>query len=136
MGSGAERAPMQRTVIRAATTTVQIAAALLLATAVSDRLGLANASFYLLVAGVPLCAAAGLVALARVVDAVEAGAEETAGRLQVLLAALLVATLVIGAAARAPSVADGHVPPAANAALALGFAVLAVQAVAALVPSR
>ena len=125
---------MQRTATGIAVGIVQIAAALLLATVVSDRLGLVDASFYLLVAGIPLCAAAGLACLGRVVDGLEAGDEEATGRLQALLTGVLVATLVIGAAARAPHVADGQVPTAATGALALGFLVLAVQAIAALVP--
>ena len=40
---------------------VELAAALILATAVSDALGFASASFYLLVVGVPVTAAAGLI---------------------------------------------------------------------------
>ena len=127
---------MQRTATGASAVTVQIAAALLVATALSDRLGLVSASFYLLVAGVPLCAAAGLASLGRVVDAVEAGGEDVAGRLHVLVTGLLVGTIVIGAAARAPAVPDGRVPAAASAALVLGFVLLAVQALAVLVPDR
>jgi hypothetical protein len=127
---------MRRTPSGAALATVEIAAAVLVATAVSDRLGLASASFYVLVVAVPLCAGAGLASLGRVVDAVEAGGEEVAGRLQLVLTALLVATIVLGAAARAPSVAAGSVPAPASAALAFGFVVLAVQALAALAPGR
>ena len=49
---------------------VELAAALLLATAIADAMGFAGASFYLLVIGVPLTAGAGLVCFARVVDTV------------------------------------------------------------------
>jgi hypothetical protein len=115
---------------------VELAAALLLATAVSDALGFAGASFYLLVAGVPLTAGAGLICFARVVDAVNDGRLDALGRLQATLSALLVASVVIGAAIREPSVASGTIPPAATAVLALGFGLLLAQALIALVPLR
>jgi hypothetical protein len=115
---------------------VELAAALLLATAVSDALGFAGASFYLLVAGVPLTAGAGLICFARVVDAVNEGRLDSLGRLQASLSALLVAAVVIGAAVREPSVASGTIPPAATAILALGFGLLVAQALIALVPVR
>jgi hypothetical protein len=113
---------------------VELAAALLLVTAVSDALGFAGTSFYLLVAGVPLTAGAGLLCFARVVDTVNDGQVDTLGRLQATLSALLVATVVIGAAIREPSVATGHVPPSATGVLVLGFALLVAQALIALVP--
>ncbi|HET9214301.1 MAG TPA: hypothetical protein VFN93_06070 [Gaiellaceae bacterium] len=115
---------------------VEVAGALLLATAVSDALGLAAVSFYLLVLGVPLTAIAGLVLFARVVDTVNGAGADALGRLQTALASLLVVTVVLGAAARAPAVAEDTVPPAATAALALAFAILVVQALLALVPVR
>ncbi len=115
---------------------VEVAGALLLATAVSDALGLAAVSFYLLVLGVPLTAIAGLLLFARVVDTVNGSGADALGRLQTVLASLLVVTVVLGAAARAPAVAEDAVPPAATAALALAFAILVVQALLALVPVR
>ena len=115
---------------------VEVAGALLLATAVSDALGLAAVSFYLLVLGVLLAAIAGLVLFARVVDTVNGAGADALGRLQTALASLLVVTVVLGAAARAPAVAEDTVPPAATAALALAFAILVVQALLALVPVR
>jgi hypothetical protein len=115
---------------------VELAAALLLATAASDALGFAGASFYLLVAGVPLTAGAGLICFARVVDAVNDGRLDALGRLQATLSALLVAAVVIGAAIREPSIASGTIPPAATAILALGFGLLVAQALIALVPVR
>jgi hypothetical protein len=114
---------------------VELAAGLLLATAVSDALGFAGASFYLLVAGVPLTAGAGLLCFARVVDTVNEGQVDTLGRVQATLSALLITTVVIGAAIREPSVASGQVPPAATGVLALGFALLVAQALIALVPA-
>jgi hypothetical protein len=115
---------------------VELAAALLLATAISDALGFAGASFYLLVAGVPLTAAAGLVCFARVVDAMNEGRMDSLGRLQATLSALLVAAVVIGAAIREPSVGSGDVSPPATAVLAFGFTLLVAQALIALVPLR
>jgi hypothetical protein len=115
---------------------VELAAALLLATAVSDALGFAGASFYLLVAGVPLTAAAGLVCFAHVVDAVNGGRLDLLGRLQATLSGLLVGAIVIGAAVREPSVGAGEVPSAATAILGFGFGLLVLQALIALVPIR
>jgi len=115
---------------------VELAAALLFATAVSDAFGLASASFYLLVVGVPLTAVAALVCFGRVVDAVNGGRLDVLGRLQALLSALLVGTVVLSAAVREPAVPEGAVPPAATGLLAFGFGLLIVQALIALVPIR
>jgi len=114
---------------------VELAAVLILATAVSDAFGFASASFYLLVLGVPITAAAGLICFARVVDAVNGGCMDALGRLQAALSALLVVGIVIGAAVREPFLAAGTVPPEARGVLALCFALLALQALIALVPS-
>jgi hypothetical protein len=114
---------------------VELAAVLILATAVSDALGFASASFYLLVLGVPVTAAAGLMCFARVVDAVNGGRMDTLGRLQATLSALLVAGIVIGAAVREPFIAADKIPPEASGVLALCFALLVLQALIALVPT-
>jgi hypothetical protein len=115
---------------------VEIAGALLLATAASDALGLAAASFYLLVLAVPVTAIAGLVCFGRVVDAVNGHGGDALGRLQTALATVLVVLVVAGAAVRAPAVPEDAIPPAATAALAVAFGVLVVQALVALVPVR
>jgi hypothetical protein len=115
---------------------VELAAALILATAVSDALGFASASFYLLVLGVPVTAAAGLMCFACVVDAVNGGRMDTLGRLQATLSALLVGAIVIGAAVREPFISAGSIPPEASGVLAFCFAVLVLQALIALVPAR
>jgi hypothetical protein len=115
---------------------VELAAGLILLTAVSDAFGLASVSFYLLVLGVPVTAAAGLICFARVVDAVNGGRVDALGRLQASLSALLVAGIVIGAAIREPSIAAGTIPPEAKGVLILCFVVLIVQALIALVPFR
>ena len=115
---------------------VELAAALLLATAVSDAFGFAGASFYLLVAGVPVSATAGLVCFAHVVDAVNGGRIDLLGRAQAVLSALLVAVIVLGAAIREPAIGADTVPPEATALLGFGFALLVFQALIALVPLR
>ena len=115
---------------------VELAAGLILATAVSDAFGFASASFYLLVLGVPVTAAAGLMCFARVVDTVNGGRMDTLGRLQATLSAVLVAGIVIGAAVRERFIAAGRIPPEASGVLAFCFALLVVQALIALVPSR
>jgi hypothetical protein len=115
---------------------VELAAVLILATAVSDAFGFASVSFYLLVLGVPITATAGLVCFARVVDAVNGGRMDALGRLQATLSGLLVAGIVIGAAVREPFIAAGTVPPEASGVLALCFALLVLQALVALAPSR
>ena len=115
---------------------VELAGALLLVTAVSDALGQAAASFYLLVLAVPVTAIAGLVCFGRVVDAAGNGRSDTLGRLQATLTVVLVLMIVIGAAVRAPTVAEGVVPAGASVALAVAFGVLVLQALVALVPVR
>jgi hypothetical protein len=115
---------------------VELAGALLLATAVSDALGHAGVSFYLLVLAVPVTAIAGLVCFGEVVDAVGGGSGDALGRLQAVLACVLVGTIVGGAAIRAPAVSEDVVPTAAAAMLAVAFGVLILQALVALVPVR
>jgi hypothetical protein len=115
---------------------VELAAVIMLATALSDAFGFASASFYLLILGVPITAAAGLMCFARVVDAVNGGRIDALGRLQATLSAFLVAGIVIGAAIREPFIAAGTVPPEGSGVLALCFALLVLQALIALVPSR
>lgn len=114
---------------------VELAAALLFATAVSDAFGFASASFYLLVVAVPLTAAAGLICFGHVVDAVNGGRLDALGRLQAVLSALLVAAIVLGAAIREPEVGADRVPPEATGVLAFGFGLLVLQALLALVPA-
>lgn len=118
---------MERTLTGATGTAVEATAALLLSTAVSDALGFGSISFLLLVLGVPVSAAAGLVCLARVIDG--AGPVE---RLQAALAALLLVAILVGAATRSPAHAEPGAPPFATAALAAAFVFLLLQAVLAL----
>lgn len=115
---------------------VELAGALLLAVAVSDALGHAGTSFYLVVLGVPLTAAAGLLCFAQVVDAANGGVTDALGRLQAWLATALVLTIVVGGAIRAPVVPEGVVPASASGVLAASFGILILQALVALVPGR
>jgi hypothetical protein len=115
---------------------VELAGALVLAVAVSDALGLAATSFYLLVLAVPVTAVAALVCLARVVDVSTGGdGGDALGRLQAALATMLVLAIVVGAAIRAPVVPEDVVPGFASGALVVAFGVLILQAVIALSPA-
>lgn len=127
---------MWQTRTGAAAVAVEPAAGLLLATAVADGLGFANASFYLLVLGIPVTAAGGLVCFGRLVDAVNGGRVDVLGRLQALLSGALVGAVVVGAALRRPAIPADEVPPAATLLLAFGFALVILQALVALVPTR
>jgi hypothetical protein len=127
---------MKETPSGAGAMAVELAGALLIAVAVADALGHASASFYLLVLGVPVTAAAGLICFGRVVDASSEGSPDVLGRLQACLATLLVLTIVVGAAIRAPVVPEGTVPGIASGVLAVSFGVLVVQALVALAPAR
>jgi hypothetical protein len=113
---------MERT---ASGTALEATAAILLMTAVSDALGFHGASFLLLVLGVPVAAFAGLDALARLID-------RDRGRVQVALAATLLAIVLFGAAVRSPAIAEPGIPPAATVALVAAFLVLLVQGLVAL----
>ena len=125
---------MPRTAAAASTVALEATGAVLLATAVSDALGHATASFHLLVLAVPVTAVAGLLSLATAVDAANSGRTAVLGRFQTILSALLLGAVVLGAATRAPATTD--VPGVASATLAVAFAVLALQALFALVPAR
>lgn len=104
---------------------LEATAVVLLVTAASDALGFHSASFLLAVIGVAVAAGVVLAALAHVID-------RDSGRMQVGLAATLLAVMLFGAAVRSPAVAEPVVPPAATVALVAGFVVLLLLAVAAL----
>ena len=127
---------MPRTAAAASTVALEATGAVLLATAVSDALGHATASFHLLVLAVPVAAVAGLLSLATAVDAANSGRTAVLGRFQTILSALLLGAVILGAATRAPATAETDVPGVASATLAVAFAVLALQALFALVPAR
>lgn len=117
-------APARTTLAR----TVCPAAAVLALAALAERGGAETATFYLFLAGVPVAGVGALAALGRLVDA-------RGGRWEAALAAGLVASFCIGAAARSPVLLPVG-GPAGPATLALAFAVLALLAVAVVHPSR
>ena len=104
----------------------------LLAIALAERWHAETAVFYLFLAGIPVSAAGGLAAFGRLVDGVNGGLAPGLARVEGALAAALVATFVVGAAARSPVALELGGPGLAPAALVLGFVVLALQALAAL----
>lgn len=112
------------------------AALALLAVAAADRLGFESAVFYLFLVGIPVTGAGAIAAYGRLVDAVDRGRPASVERFQAALAAFLVAVFVVGAASRSSVSLDLQAPGLARAALVIGFVVLGVQALAALVPAR
>ena len=66
----------------------------------------------------------------------DGGGSDALGRLQAVLACVLVVTIVGGAAIRAPAVSEDVVPTGAGVTLAIAFGVLILQALVALVPVR
>ncbi|MBD0291377.1 MAG: hypothetical protein ICV74_08990 [Thermoleophilia bacterium] len=107
---------------------------LLVALAAADRAGAQSAVFYLFLAGIPLTGAAALAAYGRLVDASTGSRAARSERAQAVLAGVLVALFVLGAAAGSPAALAPAVPGLADAALVLSCAVLALQALVALVP--
>jgi hypothetical protein len=104
-------------------------AALLVATAGAEAWGSASTAFHLFVLGVPVSAAAGLFAFARLVDTVNGGTFGLGRWIEAGLAALLVLAFVVGAGARSPVAFDEGFPGIARAALLLAFVTLALQGV-------
>ena len=97
---------------------------LVIAAAAADGAGFHSLAFYALLLAVPAAAVAALEAFGRVLD----GADE---HLHALLWTVVLALVVVGAAVRAPAVAEGVVPVAARSALLACLAVFCVQAVVA-----
>src|SRR2546421_2243544 len=94
---------------------------LVVAAAFADKVGAHGLAFDAMLLAVPVTAIAGLAALA---DHLERGAP----RMQALLWAVTLLLMVVGAAARAPALAEGVVPPLAVATLVACLAVFCVQA--------
>lgn len=112
------------------------AGALLGVTAAADALAAPTAAFYLFLLGIPVSVAAALSTLARGVEAEARGRSSFIAQVEAWLAAVLVAAFVVGAAARSPVALVVGTPGLARAALALGFLVLVLLALAALAPVR
>ena len=115
--------------------TVLPAAVILLLAALAERVGADSATFYLFLAGIPVSAAGGLVAIARSVDASLGGDPVPFGRLQAWLSGLLAVVFFVGAAARSPVLLEHGGPGLVPAAVTLGLCLLALLALAAAVPA-
>jgi len=101
------------------------AAAVLALAALGEQAGAGTATFYVLLAGVPVAAVGALVALARLVD-------DGRGRLEASLSGGLVACFCVGAAARSPVFLDAFSGPVAAGALVAACAILVLLAAASL----
>jgi hypothetical protein len=119
-------APLDRTTLAL---TVCPSAAVLVLAALSERAGTETATFYLLLAGIPVAAVGALAAVARLVDV-------GCGRLEASLAGGLVACFCVGAAARSPVFLDAGSGPVVLGSLGVGLAFLALLALTALPPLR
>src|SRR5947209_19575586 len=100
--------------------------ALVIAGALADRAGAHGLAFDAMLLAVPLTAVAGLAAFA---EHLERGTSRT----QAIFWAAALLFVVVSAAARAPALAEGSVPPLAVAALVACLAVFCVQALVTLV---
>jgi len=94
---------------------------LVITAAAADGAGVHGLAFYALLLAVPAVAVAALEAFGRVLD----GENE---HLHALLWTIVLALVVVGAAVRAPAIAEGVVPAAARSALLACLAVFCVQA--------
>jgi hypothetical protein len=103
-----------------------IPVALVVAAAAADGAGMHGVAFYALLAAVPAVAAAALAAYGEAL-------EREAGRLQAYLWAVVLALTVIGAAVRAPALAEGTVPALGRSAVVACLAIFCAQAIAGLV---
>jgi len=102
-----------------------VPAALVIAAALADRAGAHGLAFDAILIAVPATAAAALAAFAEQL-------ERGTARAQALLWAMALLFVVVGAAARAPALAEGVVPPLAVAALVGCLTVFCAQALFAL----
>ncbi len=111
-------------------------AGLILATLAADVGGFHAAGYFLLVAAVPAAAVAALTQLGDLLEAAEPGL----GRVQTLLAAVLLLTVLLATAVRGHSAAESAVPPFSTSLLATAVALLVLQAsvaaLAALAPAQ
>jgi hypothetical protein len=103
-----------------------IPVALVIAAAAADGAGMHGIAFYALLAAVPATAVASLDAYG---EALEAGRS----RVHAVLWALVLAFTVIGAAVRAPVLAEGSVPALGRTAVVACLAIFCAQGIAGLV---
>src|SRR3954469_2034772 len=100
--------------------------AFVLAAAAADGAGAHGVAFYALLAAVPAAAAAALEAFGE-------SLEDAGTRLHALLWGVVLALTVVGAAVRAPRLAEGTVPAIGRSAVVACLAIFCVQAVVGLV---
>ena len=103
-----------------------IPVALVIAAAAADGAGAHGVAFYALLATVPAAAVAALQAYGEAL-------EDARSRVHALLWAVVLALTVIGAAARAPALAEGSVPAIGRTAVVACLAIFCAEAVAGLV---
>ena len=104
--------------------------ALVLAAALADARAAHELAFYLLVAAVPPAAVTALSSFGDLVDLPGGSRGQGVARVEVLLSALALLAVLVGAAARGQ--ATGGVPPVAASALVTCLAVFVAQALVAL----
>jgi hypothetical protein len=104
---------------------------LVVTAALADVLSATGLAFTALVLAVPFAAASALGAYGELIDAEEQSVDSHVARVQVACSALALVLLVLGAAARAPAVGEGAVPPLATSSLLVCLTALLVQAVVA-----
>jgi hypothetical protein len=105
------------------------------AIALAERAGAETVVFYLFLLGIAVSATGGLAGFGRLVDVANGDGTPALGRFQAGLAAALVGVFLVGAVARSPVVLELGAPGLAPAAVVLGFLVLGLQAIAAVVLS-
>jgi hypothetical protein len=104
-----------------------MAVLVVLAAATVDRLGAHELAFYLLLAAVVVIAHAALEAYGRLVELPGSAPGLAAARLQTALGFCALVLVVVAAAARAPVLGDGSVPPLGLSALVASLVLLATQ---------
>ncbi len=110
-----------------------VPAGLVVIAAFADASGSPHLAFYAFLALVPVAAVTALGAYGDLLERPGSAEEDAARRLQAALWAGLVALAVAGAAARAPVLDDGVIPPLATTALIAALVVLCVEGVLELV---
>ena len=103
-----------------------IPVALVVAAAAADGAGMHGVAFYALLAAVPTVAVAGL-------DIYGEALERGSSRLPAALWGVVLALTVVGAAVRAPALAEGSVPALARTAVVACLAIFCGQGIAGLV---
>ena len=121
------RRPYSGRTVRARGEAFSVAVLVLLAAALTDRLGAHELAFYLLLAAVVVTAHAALDAYGRLVELPGTAPGLAAARVQSTLGFLALVLVVVAAAVRAPVLGDGSVPALGLSALVASLVLLATQ---------